>query len=382
MSLYATYRGTQNDPYQVYVDLSCINNSDGLATTNSVPFTITNQKSATIIDNPSLYFLSVVRFSLQTSSLPVMMVQPSLNSNDVNQTVYKISMVKASAPNTVYTQTLDYYPTNNNYLPPTVFDNSTYSNLYYSINDYQIWVQMVNNTLLSCFNSTGLSGNAPFIEYDPITALYSLYTDTANNSNLTIYFNAPLYSMFSSLACEILSDNDPVFPGYRQILNPDSINPVSINYKGEGTQVLFNKYTQSSTSISIQNPVQSLVFVSTQLPIIQEFTSASTVLNGVNFIGSSATSNPQIPTITDFQVNVSAGDTYRNNVEYVPSAEYRLIDMVGQNPLSSININVFWQDRYGVLHPFLLDASCGGNIKLLFRRKSFNGQANAGFGPL
>jgi hypothetical protein len=38
----------------------------------------------------------------------------------------------------------------------------------------------------------------------------------------------------------------------------------------------------------------------------------------------------------------------------VPSAEYRLIDMYGNDELHNIDINVFWKDKKGVLRPFNL----------------------------
>jgi hypothetical protein len=60
---------------------------------------------------------------------------------------------------------------------------------------------------------------------------------------------------------------------------------------------------------------------------------------------------------------------YKPNLLYVPSAEYRYIDMTGDNPITDVNINVFWRDKEGALNPFYLQSHGSCSIKLLFKLK-------------
>jgi hypothetical protein len=59
-------------------------------------------------------------------------------------------------------------------------------------------------------------------------------------------------------------------------------------------------------------------------------------------------------------------------VNYVPSSEYRLIDLFGTSPVNSINVNIFWRNRFGTLIPVTLSSGGSANIKIMFRRKDFN----------
>jgi hypothetical protein len=76
--------------------------------------------------------------------------------------------------------------------------------------------------------------------------------------------------------------------------------------------------------------------------------------------------------ITDIVEPLNRGDEYFPNVLYLPQAEYRLIDLQGNGPVSSIQISVKWKDVYGIYHDFFLQNGCGASMKILFRQKAFN----------
>ena len=132
---------------------------------------------------------------------------------------------------------------------------------------------------------------------------------------------------------------------------------------------------QDHQTASLMNPVQSIVFQSTLLPVTMENVGQPLLLNGTaptsTVIGSTANI---FPIVTDFIVpfgNASVGQ-YTPDVSYVPSGEYRLVDLYGESPCQQIDISVFWKDQYGVLHPFYLGSGCSGSLKVMFRRKEFN----------
>ena len=132
--------------------------------------------------------------------------------------------------------------------------------------------------------------------------------------------------------------------------------------------------TSEQLDIALWNPIKSMVFSSGLIPVLPALTSPPKALDGTYL--SSYGNNSNLSTqITDFEVGFSANNTYKNTISYVPSGEYRLIDITSDIPLNSLDISVYWKDAYGNLNPFRLASACSGNLKLLFRRKDFNNTA-------
>ena len=85
-----------SSPDHVYLDLSTVNND----TTGSLrrPLNFTETRTMDIIDNPSNYYMSVIRFEVDTpaSSLPIFMPKLLLNATntDIDTTAYSITMAR------------------------------------------------------------------------------------------------------------------------------------------------------------------------------------------------------------------------------------------------------------------------------------------------
>jgi hypothetical protein len=120
------------------------------------------------------------------------------------------------------------------------------------------------------------------------------------------------------------------------------------------------------------NPIQSLVFTTSLLPVQETNVSAPKVFGSDSRLTSSNNNVNIAPIITDFEVPFSADNTYRPNIEYSPQSEYRLVDLYGASPISAIELSCFWKTQFGNLVPFYLNSNCKANIKLMFRRKDFN----------
>ena len=127
------------------------------------------------------------------------------------------------------------------------------------------------------------------------------------------------------------------------------------------------------SSVAVWNPVASIVFASSLLPIQATQTSLPKDVgdNHNNFTGSGNNSN-LLSAITDFAIAVYGHIQYRPTVVYNPAAEYRLIDMCSSMNLNRIDIIVYWKDTFGNIHPFELHPGCSANVKILFRRSDFN----------
>jgi hypothetical protein len=130
--------------------------------------------------------------------------------------------------------------------------------------------------------------------------------------------------------------------------------------------------SQEVFSVALWNPIASIIFASSLLPIHSTQTSLpKDVGNSNNFTGSGNNSD-LLSAITDFTIAVDGNNQYRPMVVYNPAAEYRLIDMRSAMNLNRKDIIVYWKDTFGNIHPFELHPGCSANVKLLFRRQDFN----------
>jgi hypothetical protein len=153
---------TQRDtPDKVYYDITISNLQN---TTTSPPTLYFNEtRNSPFVLDPQSYYLSIVRFTLDTNTLPIISpdIQPAPNSN-VNLTSYSITLEWQNpvAPFQVFTQQtfLVYIPQNQQAIvpaPPSQTLNGLQNNEtgYYDIFNYQYWIQLVNNTFQQCYNA-------------------------------------------------------------------------------------------------------------------------------------------------------------------------------------------------------------------------------------
>jgi hypothetical protein len=79
--------------------------------------------------------------------------------------------------------------------------------------------------------------------------------------------------------------------------------------------------------------------------------------------------------ISDFEVNLVKGYEGRTINYYSPPGEYRMLDIIGNRPLSELNVIVYWRDKLiGSLHPVVLHSGGAASLKILFRKKNFFSQ--------
>lgn len=210
-----------------------------------------------------------------------------------------------------------------------------------------------------------------------------------------VAFNAPLYSLFSSLPAKrkIITSSTGLKETYYVLnivssgiglVNPspnlNSVIPYSFltAYTNSFTGVitipntntfayshsrLLIKQSQEISTIDTWTPINAIVFTTSSIPIIvNQFTASSSI--GSN-PPTSSLDNAFDFIITDLQTNQQG---YRPNVLYVPELD-RKIDLTGNQPLKTIDINVFWRTKTGTLVPFTLASGAMSSIKLLFEKK-------------
>lgn len=243
-------------PCHLYYDLEVANQS--LQDTSAPPseLSFTEVRSSAVLANPNDYFMSIVRFSVDTAgSLPIFIPQIDLaqpvigNPNFPNKTIYNISFnyldaasaVPAIAAGITTTRNVIYKPhstqkginSQTQFNPPTapLTINKCTEN-YYWVQSFYAWINMLNETLSDAWadlvTAVGAAvapaanpivapyTNPPYMTWDSETnkaiiwvpeALFNQGYDWDPSADplvtpqpflCTLSFNAPLHILFSS----------------------------------------------------------------------------------------------------------------------------------------------------------------------------------------
>jgi hypothetical protein len=331
---------------------------------------------------------------LDTNTLPI--IQPSIQPNqpNVNLTDYSITLqwTNPVAPfqTFVYQEFLIYQPQNLQAIvpsPPSQTINGLQINStgYYDIYNYQYFILLVNQTFQNCFTNlnalvvaAGLvlpTAYAPVMNWDTqynigiLNADQAGYDDTTSNY-IEVYFNSSLFNLFSSFPF-IIQTQDPAPNGKNARLVMSGFGGANIvPYPPSTPLYTALQIVQEYSTIALWTPITAIVFTSNTLPIVANQVSAPLLFfNGTRYQSGGNNSNiAQI--ITDF---VTSDGVYKPNIVFTPSAQYRLVSLVGNTPLYNLDVEVFYRNRVGELIPFRLGSGNSATIKILFTRRGTEG---------
>ena len=414
------------DPYHVYMDLDVINNDYNAISKPQLRFEETRNTPFLPGDSAD-YFCSIVRFNIQTgNTLPVFIPRIRTGQADVNKTIYTVTIqdsVTYNGVTTYFTASVDvtYEPEDLTApIPASPMSGQDLSSNYYYVYNYQHFINLVNKALRLAFNQckslieqhvpTTTPGPiktwwgymslavVPYIVFDVDTNRVTFHADEklfdmteshlfgsvaegATGDPMKIFMNDRLYELFAGLPCRYVSSSGS--QNYRLNVIDRYFNKVKQDtyyYPPGATTAITDQrivilLSQELTSIALWNPVASIVFASSLLPIIPTQTSApKDIGNQSNNLISGGNNSNLLPILSDFSIAVDERNQYRPMVEYNPGAEYRLIDMNSTTNLNRIDIIVYWKARFGGLHPFQLQPGCAASVKIMFRRKEFSVQ--------
>jgi hypothetical protein len=364
-------------PTHIYYDLSYTNNNTN-GSTDPVVLTLSDTRSSSFVQSCEDYFASIVRFSIMTPSLPVFIPQVQLGQSDVNKLAYSVTLSCNGQTVTTPITYVCYDLTQPTPAPPLV--NQDLSSYYYFIYSYQQWLKMINDALSVCFEALKIKNPAlpstkpPYFELDPYALVFILNADQLGydmvaNPSTCINFtcNGAFNTLMSNFQFKTLTNpTNPDTPYQFMIYtSPNSSNLLS------GTITYMQMYQETNGSSCILNPVESIVLTTGILPINNSNIGLPKIFNNQGQLISVGNNSNISPIISDFQIEFNALNTYRNQIQYTPSGEYRLIDLFGAVPISNIQIGVLWKDIYGNFRNFNLNAGCSANMKLMFRRRDY-----------
>jgi hypothetical protein len=231
-------------PDHVYMNVQIAN---GTAASSNPYCRFQETRTTPIIDNPSDYHLSVVRFQISTMDVPLSIIPARIGQDNPDHTIYTVGLqktvdgvtYKATAP-VLWSPESQSQPRP---APPVSRQDVTSS--YYWLYSYGHFVDLLNTAFSSALESLNSQlpvdsqlPKAPFLEYDPSSYTFSLYATSSYNSQLvdsaSIYMNAALYYLFPNFMSYQLqqspfADSEQWYQ-YRIESNPSGTNSTSDGY--------------------------------------------------------------------------------------------------------------------------------------------------------
>jgi len=337
-----------------YTNISFINNAN-------IPqeAQVKQIRTSTILDVPSEWVMSVVRFDIDSNTLPINLPLMQTGSTQNTQSVI----------------TLRYLGVN--YSQVVTYDNSAIDTQIYKfpvIYNYEEWLRRVNLAASFAFSSIGIAGNAPQFIYDAKTGLIDLFVDekyieAAGANKITIFMNQQLFSYFINFPYDyqVINITDPLLQYRLKITNENTlVQPAVGSRQGLpiSVQPIVNLYliTDSAPSTGNWTSVRSVILTSTTLPFRPETIPA---------IFDPLSSGTLFPILSDFLIPVEDKVTDSRIVnQYLPTAQYRYIDLASTTPLTSIDLQFYWTDFANNIYKLYLLPQTSFNVKILFQKRN------------
>jgi hypothetical protein len=382
-------------PTHIYYD-ALINNSHSIDEIE--PFIKFNEARDTpILEQPHLYKMSVVRFQLDSHTLPTF-IPTIMNKSDqdkyfsgepydMNKTVYSITIQKYDGIDTEIIQSyVEFVPQNTTINVPSSFlanGEPNYSNGYYNLFSYEHFISMVNNTIINMIGDNllpdyGINTAVPTFIYDSNNkiVLQSPYEPNGSNgwnsgyaNDYHIYLNTSLYRLFNSLSFQYISHNDQYQRNYLIKTSNFNNNVISLtNYHSLSGQIenatgqQFLITSQDYSTVQNWSPISSIAFVSNSIMVDGNHASAlHSYKDGVEIVDGSTKNS--IYMITDL-----TAPEYVPGILYTPTV-YRYINMKDSGPLRNLNFEIYYITKRGDMIPMKLSAGGSCSVKLLFELK-------------
>lgn len=321
---------------------------------------IKETRNSAILDKPGEWQASIVRFDVSTNSIPVAVIK-------------QVGLPPGAATDCYVTLTfagVDY--TQNVLLTKSQTENF---NFVYS---YQHWLDNVNTALglaFAAIPAPGAAQRAPIFALDPATSLIRLYVTSryllTDPNPISISVNDKLYRYLRGFQAFFNGSSLPSFKDYDLLVMPDntfalpaagarSTYPVSV---ANADYVYYS--SQEKPNLGSWNPVRSLVITSELIPTRPEFVQSNINTN----LPYGLTGNYR-SILTDFIQDQSSDPAARGVTVYLPTAEYRMIDLYGDNALYNVDFQISWTDFEGNIYPIMLAPGETFGVKLMFRRRS------------
>lgn len=337
----------------VYYNATLVNTTD-----SRVFADIQDTRSVAVIDKPENWEMSVVRFDVDSILLPVALF-PMRSGNDT-----QLSFTFRSSG-------VDYGPYYVQNLEGTGF-----------VQSIALGTESINDLFTAAWPLIGGSRPQfpPKLVWDPITQLFRFYftPDYATTYNdFIIYMSDVAYRYLYALPSIIIGPNEPLnknvmlFTWNANFVQTAATSRVGLplvlqspGYYPAGNLVYLE---QSAKSISNWSAVRTIYLTTATLPIVRE-----SIPGSIGYGQNTSSSSNSIPMITDFILPQDQNPMESHSrIEYLPTAEYRMISMGGREPIFRVSLQAWWTSFAGNSYQLQLPPNGVFSAKLMFRRKIF-----------
>lgn len=367
-----------------YYNLSVGNNSkleSGLTDDYSVQKADVNALGdRPIIDDPSNYYASIVRFDVPGFNIPMAYNLIQTPFNDPNKTIYSFT-IGAKDDSAFSDQTfVIHHPEYTNFSPNDVpvadgGDTQPFKPYYYQFSIQHIidgWNEALNSANADYNSKTGTAGRAPYFDYDAPSQLISLYTDvgdfgTDESSPRRLYYNYALLKRMVGLKA-IGNYGDATGNGTDVLIgvnDPLGLHRVAIDgVQKIKTDFEFNAFGYYSWIKSI--------LISTAMPVDAE----------IFYVDNPQQSNQNLNylhILTDYMPDLAQPNGMGLNQQifnYNASSVWRVFSFTQKTPLYSISLNINLLDNYNNVVPLVLEKGTQANFKIMFIRKDIYHNGN------
>lgn len=385
----------------IYYDINVFNNNTGydkdgntIPILSSQPCVFNQMRNIPFLDNPSEYDLAIARFNLDSNSFPNQIVQPMIgvpkNIDGSYKTVYTLYLKTPNSPN-FETINISWEPADRTLIenPPTtgseLVTKEMLTNEYFYNYSYQYFLDRINKALYE--STTCQDSNSYFyFKYDPNTGLISIKgfyydvdeVDVFGGDVIGMYVNPQLYNLLAGFQYLYYESIGPINTPVYELITTNVYNAMLggfNSYVYVKTEPLSTDLTtipppyntdnfvttQSYKSTQLWNPVVSIVFTSKCLSVAND-EEAAPYIYGLN--PNSQVNNSNV-SINLFELSLGRRiDPSINYIDYI----YLFKTLLSNEPQKDLNLEIFWKDDYGNLHPFYIESGSNFGLKLLFRK--------------
>lgn len=314
-------------------------------------------KTIPILPKSDDYYASVIKFTIPLDEIPllVMPIVPNQPNPDLTPFVIGISTGGVDYPFNVI------YNCENGLTPPVQNQPKQVVTEYYFVFEFENLLQAINAALAQAFSSSSLSGNVPYFYIDVESGLINLVVDVVNFATYpatppaTIFINSSLQSYLNSFHYQYVGPSS-IGKSYQFVLSRTGNNNRIPPFDPAGTQ---KRFIQEYTTLPLWSSLRNILLTSSSMPISSEFTSSGNSGETTTF-----------PIISEFTPQIERSGDSRSVAYYIPSAQYRLIDLNSSTGLNTIDVKIYWQDKNSNIYPLYISRFQQANIKLGFFKKS------------
>lgn len=328
---------------------------------------ISDIRSQAIIDRPQDWQCSIVRFDVTSSMIPPMLLPMAVAPQQVAgfyPSRLRVGLehlgVTYSAPVTVY---------------------AFGSDLFGAVYGVEELMARFNDALASAYAliPAPTSTQAPLFVFDARTQLVSLYyqaTYVLSANPITIWLNSAAYAYVASMPAQIFRGyNNPdgrdfsmfvAAPGAIQ-LPPSGAGRAGLPVVVQAWAGVVYAIIQQGISVASMNGVRSIL-ITTSMPISSE----ALPVSGISGQQNSTYSSNSLPILSDFVIG--GADPSENpvvdriQITYLPTAEYRMVQMRGAEPLKRVDLRFFYTLLDGTIKQLVLPPGGHVSAKIVFRR--------------